>query len=104
MDNLIGIVIRGEFERLKENHKNGANIHIYGDCLLEEAAYYNHFDIVKYLIENGADINSEGGMMSIIKSGARCNKEVNEYLLYIKNIQLRKEKILNIKNRIQNKK
>jgi ankyrin repeat protein len=103
MDSLVGIVIRGEIEKLKEEHQNGLNIHFNDDFLLEEAASCNHLDIVEYLIENGANINSAGGMFGILVSYTRGHTEVNKYLVNIKTIELRKEKILKIKDKIKNK-
>ena len=47
----------GDLENIKYLVENGANINAYMDDALRLSAGNGHLDVVKYLIENGADIN-----------------------------------------------
>ena len=51
---------KGHFEIVKFLVENGANIHADGDSALCLAAEEGHFKIVKFLIKNGADIHAIG--------------------------------------------
>ena len=48
----------GYLEMVKYLVENGADIHARNDNALREASRYGHLDIVKYLVENGADIHA----------------------------------------------
>lgn len=50
---------RGNLEVLKYLVENGADIHAAKDSALSSAAFNGHLEIVKYLVEHGADIHSE---------------------------------------------
>ena len=39
---------------------NGADIHANDDCALRWAAEHGRLEVVKYLIDNGADIHARG--------------------------------------------
>ena len=46
----------GHLEIVKYLIENGADVHSFNDQALRYASGYGHLEIVKYLIENGADI------------------------------------------------
>lgn len=70
-------------------------VEITDDKLLEHAAYYGHYDIVKMLLENGADPTANGCWPSKI-SHIRCHYKtsnlINQYLRRYKINQLLNEK------------
>jgi len=54
---LIKFSNRGKLEIVKYLVENGANIHAKNDQALRNASYYGDLEIVKYLVKNGADIH-----------------------------------------------
>ena len=52
---------RGNFEIVKWLVENGANVHYDKDSALIGASEQGHLDIAKFLLENGADINAQSG-------------------------------------------
>jgi hypothetical protein len=56
--------------------ENGADIHAKNDAALHHAVYRCHLNIVKYLIENGVDIN---------KLNKNKNSKIKEFVKSIKN-------------------
>ena len=48
----------GNLEVIKDLVENGADIHNFNDWPLTVAAYCGHLKVVKYLVEKGADIHS----------------------------------------------
>ena len=50
----------GDYEKVKENIENGADLDCFDDfnyTPLELAVFFNHYDVAKLLIESGAEIN-----------------------------------------------
>ena len=50
--------LRGHLEIVKYLVENGADIHAEKDVALRSASFKGHLDIVKFLVENGADIHA----------------------------------------------
>jgi hypothetical protein len=59
--------------------KQVINIHAGNDYALSWSAYHGHFDIVKFLVENGADIHADDDY-ALRYSTEKGHKEVVEYL------------------------
>lgn len=49
----------GYLDVVKSLVEDGADIHSDNDCALQLASEAGHLDVVKYLVENGADIHAE---------------------------------------------
>lgn len=63
-DELINCARNGQLKKVEKCLKNGANINASdenGETALTQACDSGHYDIVKYLIEQGADTNADGG-------------------------------------------
>jgi len=53
LDQLNSCFIRGDLEKLKELVEGGIGIRL--ELMLQEACYWNHLDMIQYLIGLGAD-------------------------------------------------
>jgi len=53
------VAYNGHLEIVKFLVENGANIHAVDDCALRWAAESGHLEVVKYLVENGANIHAK---------------------------------------------
>lgn len=98
---LSGFVILGDLENVKKIiYKNKNNIiDIDIDKALEFSSYYGYYDIVKLLLDNGANPFYNGNISMLI---SKARKQYNVYNLL--KIYARKYKINNIlKNDISNK-
>lgn len=51
-------VEKGFLPGVKKALKIGANIHVYNDWALRMASYYGYINIVKFLLDSGADVNA----------------------------------------------
>ena len=70
----------GHLDIVKYLIDNGANLHDENDCALRFSAEHGHLSIVKYLIENGADIHANDDYA--LKLSAQCGYlNVVEYLI-----------------------
>jgi ankyrin repeat protein len=67
------------------------DIHYYGDHALYTAAENNHLDIVKYLIQQDADVESGNGYLSILFAARNGHLEMIKELLTCSNIDLNEE-------------
>jgi len=50
--------LKGHFQIVKYLVEHGANIHARNDAALTNSVEYGYFEIVKYLVENGANIHA----------------------------------------------
>ena len=58
---------------------------------LEGSGYYGHYDVVKWLLENGADIMSDYGQIALQVSKVRCHYKTHKLLqLYMRKYKLNK--------------
>ena len=67
----------GQFELVKYLIKNGADIHANNDEALRSSAQRGYFDIAEYLIKNGANVHAEN-------EEALCNSANNEHFDIVK--------------------
>jgi len=58
-EKLIDAAKNGHLDVVKHLVENGADVHAAGDEALGWAAESGHLDVVKYLIENGADVHAD---------------------------------------------
>lgn len=70
---------KGHFNIVRHLHENGANIHIHEEKPLHEAVWFNHMNIAKYLCENGANVNAVGEY-AIRVAAHRGNMDMVQYL------------------------
>jgi hypothetical protein len=71
-------VSEGHYEIVKYVVANGADIHVYCDSPLQRACKEGHLDIVRYLVSQGADIHNTSALTQAISNG-RLN--VIKYLI-----------------------
>ena len=75
MNNISGI------ERLLSNNHDVNEINNEGISLLCEAVMLNNYDITKYLIDNGADVNGNGKFIPLLIAAENGNDQIMELLL-----------------------
>lgn len=79
----------GSLEDVKRYHASGMNIHAENEYMLRAASLNGNFNVVKYLVKQGADISSNDN--AAIREAHRSGyKEIARYLereLTIRNIQ-----------------
>ena len=71
----------GFFIGVKYALENGADVHVYDDLALRRSAQYGHQDVVKLLLENGANIYAKKNEALIF---AKCDKIVKLLKSYMK--------------------
>jgi hypothetical protein len=49
------------FQGVKKALKQGASIHAEHDISLRISVWYGHYDVTKYLLEQGSDVNINNG-------------------------------------------
>ena len=59
-DELIKSASQGNLEKVKECLANGVSANVGNGWALRNASQNGYFEIVKYLVENGANVNAEG--------------------------------------------
>ena len=77
---LIEAAKSGNLEVVKYLVENGADIHAEKDYALRLAAYNGHLDVVKYLVEKGVNIHADGDY-SLKLATVNGNLEVVKYLV-----------------------
>ena len=75
----------GDLEKVKECLTNGANVNAKSDLThktaLIKALNNNHFEIAKYLVKNGADVNPENGEIPLIWASENGHFEIVKFLV-----------------------
>ena len=67
----------GHIDIVKYLVEQGADIHAESDKALVLASQFNHFEVVKYLVENGADKNNDEALRLARRNG---HLRIIEYL------------------------
>jgi ankyrin repeat protein len=84
-EEFIDSIERGDFDKVKYfvKEKNFGKDHIYESDALQLAAKYGYLDIVKYLVEQGADVNwiDHDGSFALILSTKYGHFDVVKYLV-----------------------
>ncbi len=68
-----------DFEKVKECIALGADVLYEDSKAFRYAAYNNHFEILIYLEQNGANINADEGFA--LKRGLHSNNDIARYLI-----------------------
>lgn len=103
----------GDLKTIKEIFKNVKLMDVYKNDGLIHASYYGHLELVKYLVDNGADIHCGNNMCfkyACRGSFGKCHLEIVKFMIEqginvnIIEDELLKNKILNYIRRIKLKK
>lgn len=70
--------LSGEIDQVEFALKNGSNIHYENDAALNAAIIKGYLNIVKYLVNNGANIHNKSSLISAVEKN---QLEVIKYLL-----------------------
>lgn len=83
-------VMVGDFDLVEKCIKLGVDVS--DNILIENSSYYGYYDIVKILLENGANPNGNGGTLLLSKARKhyKTYKLLNQYLRKYKLKQLLK--------------
>ena len=63
MQILISAAIRGNYEIVKLLLENGANVHANNDCLIHECIQRGKYQVAKLLLDNGANISADDDIL-----------------------------------------
>ena len=77
------VVEKDKYVVEEDRRFKGFKDRLVSSVILPKAAYYGHLEIVKYLVENGADINAKdnNGWTSLIHAAYNGHLEVVKYLV-----------------------